>query len=59
VREQEVMTVYACVDQMLPAIQKRKRELVMTLRGKVGQYVKLFTPGLVDRIALRAIEAGK
>ncbi len=31
----------------------------MTLRAKVGQYVKLFAPGLVDTIARRAIEAGK
>lgn len=59
VREKEVMTVDECVDLMLPAIQKRKRELVMTLRAKVGQYVKLFAPGLVDNIARRAIETGK
>jgi short-subunit dehydrogenase len=59
VREKEIMTVEKCVDLMLPAIQKRKRELVMTLRGKVGQYLKLVAPGLVDNIARRAIEAGK
>ena len=59
VHEEEIMTVEECVNQMLPAIQKRKRELVMTLRAKVGQYIKLFAPGLVDRIARRAIEAGK
>jgi len=59
VREKEIMSVEECVNQMLPAIQKRKRELVMTLRAKVGQYVKLFTPGLVDQIARKAIEAGK
>jgi hypothetical protein len=44
---------------MLPAIHKRKRELVMTLRAKVGQYVKPFAPKLIDDIARRAIEAGK
>ena len=59
VREGEIMTVEECVDLMLPAIQKRKRELVMTFRAKVGQYVKLFAPGLVDQIARKAIEAGK
>ena len=59
VREKEIMTVEECVDLMLPAIQKRKRELVMTLRAKVGQYVKLFAPGLVDTIARKAIEEGK
>ena len=59
VREKEIMTVEECVDQILPAIQKRKREKVMTLRGQVGQYLKVFAPGLVDTIARKAIEAGK
>jgi short-subunit dehydrogenase len=59
VREKEIMTVEQCVDLMLPAIQKRKRELVMSLRAKVGQYIKPFAPKLIDNIARRAIEAGK
>jgi len=59
VREGEVMTVEECVDQMIPAIQKRKRELIMTLRGKVGQWIKLVAPELVDSIARNAIERGK
>jgi hypothetical protein len=41
------------------AIGRRQREEVMTLRGKIGQWVKLIAPGLVDRIAKRAIEEGK
>jgi hypothetical protein len=32
---------------------------VMTLRGKLGQWLKLIAPGLVDRIALKAIREGK
>jgi len=59
VREGEIMSVEKCVDLMLPAIQKRKRELVMTTRAKVGQYVKPFAPKLIDNIARRAIEVGK
>jgi NAD(P)-dependent dehydrogenase (short-subunit alcohol dehydrogenase family) len=59
VREGEIMTVEKCLDLMLPAIQKRQRELVMTLRAKVGQYVKPFAPKLIDNIARRAIEKGK
>ena len=59
VREGEIMSVGKCVDLMLPAIQKRVRELVMTTRAKVGQYVKPFAPKLIDNIARRAIEAGK
>ena len=31
----------------------------MTARGKVGQWLKLIAPGLVDRIAKRAVETGR
>ena len=59
VLEGEIMSVEECVDMMLPAIQKRKRELVMSLRAKVGQYIKPFAPKLIDNIARKAIETGK
>jgi NAD(P)-dependent dehydrogenase (short-subunit alcohol dehydrogenase family) len=35
------------------------RENVMTARGKLGLWLKLIAPALVDRIAKRAIEAGR
>lgn len=59
VREKEIMTVEECVNQMLPVIRGRKRELVMTLRGKLGLWIKLIAPKLVDNIARKAIEQGK
>jgi short-subunit dehydrogenase len=59
VREGEIMSVEKCVDLMLPAIQKSKRELVMTPRARIGQYIKPLAPGLIDRIAKKAIEKGK
>jgi short-subunit dehydrogenase len=59
VQNQEIMSVEQCVDLMLPAIQKRRRELVMTLRGKLGQWLKLIAPALVDAIARKAIEGGR
>jgi hypothetical protein len=31
----------------------------MTLRGKLGQWLKLIVPGLVDRIASQTIKAGR
>lgn len=49
------MDVHTCVAQIVRAIERRDRELVMTAQGKVGMFVKLVAPGLVDRIALRAI----
>ena len=59
VHAQDVMSVDECVDLIIPAIQKRKRELIMSVRGKVGQWIKLIAPELVDSIARKAIEAGR
>ncbi len=59
VRETEAMPVEECVRIMIRAMARRQREEVMTLRGKFGQWIKLIAPGLVDRIARRAIETGR
>ena len=59
VREGEVMPVDMCARLIVSAMAGRKRELVMTLRGKLGQWLKLIAPGLVDRIASQAIKAGR
>ena len=58
VREDDVMTAEECARLTLHAAAARKRELVMTARGKIGQWAKLIAPGLVDRVAARAIERG-
>ncbi len=57
--ESGTMTVEKCVNLMIPAIASRKRELVMTLKGKLGLWLKLIAPGLVDRIALKAVSKKK
>jgi hypothetical protein len=44
---------------MVAAMTRRKREVVMTLRGKLGQWLKLIAPGLVDRVASQAIKSGR
>ena len=36
--------------------KKRQRELVMTARGRIGVWLKLIAPGLVDRMARAAVE---
>ncbi|HET7465017.1 MAG TPA: SDR family oxidoreductase [Longimicrobium sp.] len=59
VKEREVMTADECARQVIDAAAKRKRELIMTLRGKIGARLKLIAPRLVDRIAKKAIEQGK
>ena len=59
VREGEVMPVETCARLIVQAMSRRQREMVMTLRGKLGQWLKLIAPGLVDRIALQAIQSGR
>jgi short-subunit dehydrogenase len=58
VKEGEVMTVQDCARRIVRAIERREREVVMTARGKMGLWLKLLAPSLVDRIARRAIERG-
>ncbi|MBL8199339.1 MAG: SDR family oxidoreductase [Chromatiales bacterium] len=53
-----VMSVTECARQILVAMNRRSRELVMTPRGRLAQWLKLIAPGLVDGMARRAIERG-
>lgn len=59
VREGEVMSAEECARRILAGAAKRRRELIMSARGKLGMWLKLIAPGLIDRIALRAITRGK
>lgn len=59
VKEGEVMGVEECAAITLKAIERRQREVVMTARGRIGLFLKLVAPGLIDRIARRAIETGR
>lgn len=59
VREREVMTADRCAELIERAAALRKREVVMTARGRLGQWLKLIAPGLVDRVAERAIAKGR
>ena len=59
VKEGEVMGVEECARRIVVAIERRSREVVMTARGKMGLWLKLIAPTLVDRIAKRAIQRGR
>lgn len=59
VDEREVMSPAECARLILGAMRERRREIVMTARGRMAMFLKLFAPGLVDRIARRAIEKGR
>jgi short-subunit dehydrogenase len=59
VRESEVMPAERCAKLIIQAAATRKRELIMTWRGKVGLWVKLIAPGAVDRMVKKAIMEGR
>ena len=53
------MPVEECARQIVQAMERRQRELVMTLKGKATPWLKLIAPGLVDRIAAAAVGAAR
>ena len=59
VKEGEVMGVEECVRRIVRAMERREREVVMTARGKMGLWLKLLAPSMVDRVAKRAIQRGR
>jgi short-subunit dehydrogenase len=56
VNKDEVMSVQTCAEIMVRAIEHRQREVVMTLKGKLGQWLKLIAPSVIDGMAKRAVE---
>lgn len=49
-----VMDVPTCARIVIDAAAKRKRQVIMSRRGRLGQWVKLIAPGVIDGIARRA-----
>ncbi len=54
--EAKIMTAEECAELILKAIIKKQRLLITSKRGKIGRWLKMFYPSLVDRIARKAIE---
>ena len=59
VRESAVMPADECARQIIAAARARRRELVMTARAKIGLWMKLIAPGVIDRIVVRAVGRGR
>jgi hypothetical protein len=49
------MPVDQCAREIVRAIERRQRELVMTAKGRFGLWAKLVAPGWVDTLARRAL----
>jgi short-subunit dehydrogenase len=55
-REDNGMHVDHCVRLIIEGMQARKREVVMTTAGKLGRFIKLIAPGIVERMAMNALK---
>ena len=58
-QEDKIMTAERCAAEIIEAMEKRQRLWLGSFRGRVGRWVRLFAPGLIDRIALKAAREGK
>ena len=54
-QESKIMTAEKCASLILRAMEKRDRILITSLRGKLGRWMKLLSPSVVDKMAAKAI----
>lgn len=50
------LSAEACANIIVKAMAQRRRLVVTSLRGKVGRWIKLISPQLIDWIARRGVE---
>ncbi|HKB54540.1 MAG TPA: SDR family oxidoreductase [Ramlibacter sp.] len=55
-KEDGAMRVEECARLIIEGMERRRREVVMTAQGKIGRFVKLVAPALVERIALAKLK---
>jgi short-subunit dehydrogenase len=55
-KEDKAMSVEECARLIIDGMNRRQREVVMTAKGKLGRFVKLIAPGLVEDMALAALK---
>jgi short-subunit dehydrogenase len=53
--QDKIMTADQCAALIVRAIGKRQRLAILSTRGKLGRWLKIVAPSLIDRIAERAI----
>ncbi|HNT89489.1 MAG TPA: SDR family oxidoreductase, partial [Candidatus Hydrogenedentes bacterium] len=58
-QEDQIMTADACARLIIEAMRRRKRLLLTSRRGKMGHWLAFLAPGLMDRIAAKAIAQRK
>jgi short-subunit dehydrogenase len=54
--ERGAMSVEECARLIVEGTESRKRDIVMSAKGKLGRWIKLIAPAMVDRMALKALK---
>lgn len=55
-KEDDLMSVEECAHLIVEGMDHRRREVVMTTKGKIGRFLKLVAPGVVEDMALKAVK---
>jgi short-subunit dehydrogenase len=55
-KEDKAMPVDECARLILDGMQRRKREVVMTFQARVGRFIKLLAPGIVENMVKAALK---
>lgn len=53
--ETGAMSVETCAQLIIDGTESRERDIVMTTKGRLGRWLKLLAPGVVDKLALKAL----
>ncbi len=54
--ERGAMSVEECSRLIIDGTEARRRDIVMSAKGKLGRWMKLIAPRMVDRMALKALK---
>jgi short-subunit dehydrogenase len=55
-KEDDAMSVEECARLIIDGMDRRQREVVMTAKGKLGRFMKLLAPGMIEKVALAALK---
>jgi hypothetical protein len=55
-KEDKAMSVETCAGLIVQGMNHRQREVVMSAQGKIGRFLKLLAPGLVEKMAMAALK---
>ncbi|MGI2261385.1 SDR family oxidoreductase [Shewanella sp. GXUN23E] len=58
-QQDKLMTAQQCAHLMVPAILARRRDLLTSTRGRLGKWLKMLWPAMLDWVAMKAITQRK